>query len=244
MAGNKNVVLIMGAPNTGKTTSLRLLENQSKMVYLNTDLKEVSFDDSFMKCVDVKNAPDILGFMDEIEGAAPVEGVVLDTLTFAMSMFERQYVAPHAGTKKGQSAWGDYANFYGNLMHKIKAGTKDYIILAHDKAEYNTETMETESKVPVKGAVGRQGVEADFTVIVSAIKMPVKKLQDTKYQNPLLTITEDEEEDGNKYVFQTRPYKGTGNTCRGKWGMWERNYLYIDANADALMKHVKAYNNE
>ena len=72
--------------------------------------------------------------------------------------------------------------------------------------------------------------------------MPVKKLKEEKFQNPMLIITEEEEDDGVKYVFQTRPYKGTGNTCRGKWGMWERNYLYIDADANALMNHIKAYN--
>ena len=239
--GNKNVVLIMGAPNTGKTTCLRHLV-QDKLVYLNTDLKEISFDHKFMATVDVGIATDILGYMDEIESKEGVDGVVLDTLTFAMSMYERQFVAPHAGTKKGQAAWGHYANFYGNLMHKVKAGSKDYFILAHDKCEYNAETLETESKVPIKGAVGRQGVEADFTVIVSSLKMPVKKLKEEKFQNPMLIITEEEEDDGVKYVFQTRPYKGTGNTCRGKWGMWERNYLYIDADANALMNHVKAYN--
>lgn len=35
--GNKNIVLVMGKPNTGKSTSLMKLKNQSKMVYLNTD---------------------------------------------------------------------------------------------------------------------------------------------------------------------------------------------------------------
>lgn len=37
MAQNKNIVLIMGRPNTGKSTSLRNLK-QDTMVYLNTDL--------------------------------------------------------------------------------------------------------------------------------------------------------------------------------------------------------------
>jgi hypothetical protein len=39
MSQNKNIVLVMGKPNTGKSMSLRNL-NQEKMVYLNTDLKE------------------------------------------------------------------------------------------------------------------------------------------------------------------------------------------------------------
>ncbi|SUA63253.1 Uncharacterised protein [Oligella urethralis] len=37
MSNNKNIVLIMGKPNTGKSTSLMKLANQDRYVYLNTD---------------------------------------------------------------------------------------------------------------------------------------------------------------------------------------------------------------
>lgn len=230
----------MGAPNTGKTASLEGLSMQSSMMYLNFDLKELSFlKDTFLKKIDVANATDVLGFIDQIESSDAVSGVVLDTLTFAMSMYERQNVAPHAGTAKGQQAWGNYANFYDEMTHKIKAGSKNYIVLAHDKTELDEESGEIVSKVPVKGAVGRRGVEADYTYIVRSVVMPVRKLKDPKFQNDLLTITEEEEEDGVKYVFQTRPFKGTGNTCRSPKGTWGRNELFIDASAEAVMKRIK-----
>ena len=240
--GNKNVILIMGAPNTGKTASLRNLD-QPNYMYLNTDLKELSFNkDTFVKKIDVADANNILGFIDQIEQHPKVKGVILDTLTFTMAMYERQYVAPHAGTKKGQSAWGDYANYYGNMLHKIKSGSKDYIVLAHDVAEYDAETMQTISKVPVKGAVGRTGVEADFNVIVIARIVQVKELKGR--ESKLLTITPEEEEDGIKYVFQTRPFKGTGSTCRSPIGMWDRSELFIDADANAVLQRVKEFHAE
>ena len=34
---NKNIVLIMGKPSSGKSTSLMNLSNQDKLIYLNTD---------------------------------------------------------------------------------------------------------------------------------------------------------------------------------------------------------------
>jgi hypothetical protein len=238
--GNKNVVLIMGAPNTGKTASLRFLKKQQEIMYINFDLKELSFnDDKFANKIDVPDAVNILGIVDQIEAADSISGAILDTLTFAMSMFERQYVSPHAGSQKGQQAWGDYANHYNALLHKIKSGTKDYFVLAHDMAEYDKEAQKVVSKVPVKGAVGRTGVEADFTYVFTAQVIETKKLQNPKFQNKLLNITEEELEDGEKYVFQTRPYKGTGNTCRSPMGTWDRSELYIDANAQMIKDRIK-----
>ena len=122
MSQNKNIVLVMGKPNTGKSTSLMKLKNQEKMAYLNADLKELPFRSKFAVNVEIKDAYDVLDFIDEIEQEAGIEGGVLDTITFLMTMFERQYVA---GAANGQKAWGDYGNFYRNLIHKLKAGTKD-----------------------------------------------------------------------------------------------------------------------
>ena len=226
MSQNKSIVLIMGKPNTGKSTSLRNLPQES-MVYLNTDLKEIPFRDRFASTVEIADANDILEYIPEIEAAEGITGGVLDTLTFLMQMYERQYVVPFAGTKTGQSAWGDYGNFYRNLIHAIKSGTKNYAILAHEAAEYNEQSLRTDSFVPIKGAVGKVGVEADFTTILSTKQMPVKVLE--KYPNALLNITDAEREDGVKYVFQTRITKeSAGEKMRSAMGLWNRDELYID----------------
>ena len=239
MSQNKNIVLIMGKPNTGKTSSLRNMD-QSNLVYLNTDLKEVPFRGTFMANVEISNAPDILDYIAEIEGNSSVKGAVLDTLTFLMQMYERQYVVPLAGTKQGQSAWGDYGNFYRNFIHAIKAGTKDYAIMAHEEIFLNEQAMTMESRVPLKGAVGKVGVEADFTTILCTMQMPVKKLED--FKNDLLTITDNEREDGVKYVFCTRVTKETtGGKMRSAMGLWNRNELYIDNDLSLVFKRLKEY---
>jgi len=237
--GNKNIVLVMGPPNTGKSTSLRNLP-QEKMVYLNTDLKETPFRSNFMVNIEVPDAYDVLAYIAEIESNPDVSGAVLDTITFLMSMYERQYVVPRAGTKQGQQAWGDYGNFYREVIHAIKAGTKDYAILAHQETKYDEASLSNNTTVPIKGAVGKVGVEADFTTILSTKQMPVAKLE--QYENELLTITDEEREDGLKYVFCTRVTGAyAGEKMRSAMGLWNRNELFIDNDMDLVFKRLKQY---
>lgn len=237
MTQNKNIVLIMGKPNTGKSTSLMKLTNQDKMVYLNTDLKELPFRSRFLKSVGVADALDVLSYINEIENAPMVEGAVLDTLTFLMSMYERQYVANAAN---GQKAWADYGNFYKEFIHAIKAGSKDYAILAHEDTVLNEQSMQMETRIPVKGSVGKVGVEADFTTILATKQMPIKKLEG--FENDLLHITDEEREDGFKYVFVTRVTKDSiGEKMRSAIGLWNRNELYIDNDLNQVFARLKEY---
>ena len=237
MAQNKNIVLIMGKPNTGKSTSLMNLHNQDKMVYLNTDLKELPFKNRFLKNVEVSDALDVLTYINEIEQSPQVEGAVLDTITFLMSMYERQYVN---GATSTQKAWGDYGIFYKEFIHAIKSGTKDYAILAHEDSFLNEQSMQMETRVPVKGSVGKIGVEADFTTILSTKQMPIKKLEG--HENELLHITDAEREDGFKYVFCTRVTKESiGEKMRSAIGLWNRKELYIDNDLNQVFNRLKQY---
>ena len=237
MSSNNHIVLVMGKPNTGKSTSLRNLKNQESMIYLNTDLKALPFKSKFLKTIDVADAMDVIGYIQQIEEVPTVTGAVLDTLTFLMSMYERQYVLNATNTQK---AWGDYGNFYRDFIHAIKSGTKDYAILAHEDTILNEQTMQMESKVPVKGSVGKTGVEADFTTILSTKEISVKKLE--AYQNDLLHITDEEREDGVKRVFCTRISKEfIGDKTRSAMGLWKRNELFIDNNLDQVFTRLREY---
>lgn len=239
MAQNKNLVLILGKPNTGKSASLRNLP-QETMAYLNADLKEIPFQSNFASSVEIADALEVLDYIDAIEEEAGITGGVLDTITFLMQMYERQYVVPFAGTKTGQSAWGDYGNFYRNMIHKLKAGSKNYAILAHEATEYNELNSRMDSYVPIKGAVGKVGVEADFTTILSSKQMPIKTLE--KYPNDLLKITDTEREDGVKYVFQTRITKdSTGEKMRSAMGLWSREELYIDNDLQLVFERLNKF---
>lgn len=227
----------MGKPNTGKSTSLMQLRNQDRMVYLNADLKELPFKSNFAANAEIADAYSVLDFIDEIETQDGIDGGILDTITFLMSMFERQYVK---GAPNGQKAWGEYGDFYRDLVHRIKSGTKDYAILAHANTDLNEQSATMETSVPIKGAVGRVGVEADFTTILSTKQIPIKKLEG--FENDLLHITDEEREDGFKFVFTTRITKETvGEKMRSAMGLWKRNELYIDNDLNQVFARLKEY---
>lgn len=239
MSSNKKVVLIMGKPNTGKSASLRNLTDQPSMVYLNTDLKDLPYVDKFAKNVEVADAMDVLSYIQEIEANPKISGAVLDTLTFLMQMYYRQYVATATDTQK---AWGQYGLFYSELIHKIKSGTKNYIILAHEATSLNEQTNQFESVVPVQGAVGKRGVEADFTTILTSKQIPTKKLQDIT--NDLLVVTPEELEDKHKFVFATRiTAESIGDKTRSAMGLWKRNELYIDNDMNKVLTRLNEYYN-
>ena len=235
--GNKNIVLVMGKPNTGKSTSLMNLKEQDKFAYLNADLKELPFRSRFAVNAEISDAMNVLDFIDDIENEPSIRGGVLDTITFLMQMYERQYVKSARDT---QTAWGAYGDFYRNLVHKLKAGSKDYAVLAHAASNYNEENMSMDVSVPIKGAVGKVGVEADFTTIVSTKQMPIQKLEG--FENDLLHITPEEKEDGFKFVFVTRITKDSiGEKMRSAMGLWSRKELYIDNDLDQVFARLKQY---
>ncbi len=139
-----------------------------------------------------------------------------------------------------QKAWGGYGTFYRNFIHAIKSGSKDYAILAHADTQLNEQAMQMETKVPIKGAVGKIGVEADFTTILSTKQVTIKKLE--AYKNDLLHITDNEREDGFKYVFCTRVTKETmGEKMRSAMGLWSRDELYIDNDLNQVFKRLRDY---
>ena len=234
--------MVMGKPSAGKTASLMYLPNQERIAYLNADLKELPFK-SKMKKVNLVDPKTILKAIDQIEASENLDSGVLDTITFLMNQFEKQHVITHKN-KKGvidtMAGWGEYSKFYMQFMQKIKGGTKNYAVLAHEADKMNDKEMVLETMVPVKGAVGKVGVEADFTTIVSAKKISIALLED--YKNDLLHISDDEREDGFKYVFQTRIDSScVGEKMRAAMGLWDRKEKFIDNDLNQVFNRLREY---
>ena len=100
--------------------------------------------------------------------------------------------------------------------------------------------MEMETKIPVKGALKNNGVEAYFSTVISTKVVPLKKLE--PYESDLLTITDDDRDQGFKYVFQTRLTKDTtGEKIRAPIGMFDRNETYIDNNVQNVIDRLHQY---
>lgn len=230
---SKNIILIMGRPNTGKTASMRNLPME-EVAYLSADLTDISCHAKDINEIKIKESKQVPNYINKCEANAKINYIVLDTLTSLMGMYERQHVIPKAGTKEGMSAWGDYGTFYGNSIHALKAGSKHTIVFAHDEARYDEDTMEIVSKVPIKGAVGKIGAEKDFSIILTTRLVSLKEL--APFENPWLNITEDEEFSGKKHVFMTKPYKGNGSMSRTPMGMFDRHSIMIDNDVNMVIE--------
>lgn len=235
---NEQLVLVVGYSATGKSASLRNIKNQENWWYLNTEAgKRLPFRNKF-KSFSIEDPYQVHeGFQAAIEDPS-VRGIAVDSLTFLMDMFETQYVLNSSNTMK---AWGDYGQFFRVLMQQLVVKFhRPTIFTAHVKDDLDEKNMEMKTSVPIKGALKGNGVEAYFSTVVAAKKVTIKDL--AKYNNPLLKITEEEEELGYKHVFQTRPTKGTtGERIRSPMGMFTKEQTYIDNDVDMLLRHLNEY---
>jgi hypothetical protein len=235
---NKRLVLISGKSASGKSASLRNLRDPEGVLFLNCEAgKDLPMPAKFRKLT-VTDPYQVWDAFDKAEQSEKIHTIVIDTFTFLMDMFESVHVLPATNT---MSAWGAYAQFVKTLMQdKIASSSKNVLVLAHTMDLLNESEGIMETLVKVKGSTMNQGVEAFFSTVISSKKLPLKKLE--KYQNDHLTITEEEEAVGFKYVFQTLLTKETVNErIRSPMGLWSRNETFIDNDAQLLLDHLNEY---
>lgn len=236
---NEQLVLVSGESASGKSASLQNIPNQKRWMYLNCEAgKRLPFQNNFQTFKITEPFQVYEGFDFATDNPDKWDGIIIDTVTFLMDMFESQYIVGSANTQK---AWGDYAQFFKNLMQdKVVRFNKPVIILGHTKAELNEKAMRMEVSVPVKGSLKNNGIEAYFSTVVSTKKIELTELE--KYKSDLLTITEDDRELGYKHVFQTRPTKATvGERIRSPMGLFSREQTYMDNDAQLLLEHLKRF---
>lgn len=241
---NQHLVLVSGASSTGKSSSLYPLRNNSRVLYLNCENnKRLPFPNKF-ECHTITDPYDVYEAFDyaEEDGKDDIDIIVIDTLTFLMEMFESEHVINSTNTMQ---AWGDYAQFIKRLFSQyIAKSTKTVIVMAHTSNVINEDKI-AEVCVQVKGSVMKVGVESFFSTIVSTKKVPLKKIEKSGADNEYLNITEDDEEMGIKYVFQTRLTKDTVNErMRSPIGMWNKKSTYIDNNIAYLVDKLDKYYGE
>lgn len=235
---NDHLVLIVGSSATGKSASLRDLEDQPSVMYLNCEAgKRLPFQNKF-KSYTITDPYQVMEAFDYAETNSAIKTIVVDSLTFLMDMFESVHVINSANT---MAAWGAYAQYFKSLMQdKVARSTKNVLFTAHTLATLNEADMIMETKVPVKGSLKNNGLEAYFSIVVACKKMSVKKLEG--YESDLLNITDEEAELGFKYVFQTKLTKDTVHErIRSPMGMFSNAESFMDNNAQMLLDHLTAY---
>jgi hypothetical protein len=235
---NDQLILIVGYSATGKSAALRNIRNQDKWLYLNTEAgKRLPFKNDFQSHR-ITDPYQIFEAFDYGTNNPDIEGIIIDSATFMMDMFESQYVLTASNTMK---AWSDYSQFFKELMQtKVTLFGKPVIIIAHVKDELDEKAMEMRTFVPVKGSLKNNGIEAYFSTVVAAKKVPLKELE--KVTNNMLVITDEEREVGYKHVFQTRITKNsTGERIRSPMGMFTKEQTYIDNDAQVLLDHLNEF---
>lgn len=237
---NDQLILVSGFSGAGKSASLRMIRDQESWIYLNCEAgKRLPFPNKFEKytVTDPYQVLDAFDYAMSPEGAH-IKGIIIDSVTFMMDMYETMYVLTAVNTMQ---AWSNFAQFFKTLMQqKVPAFGKPVIMMAHLLDTLDEKNMEMKTSVPVKGSLKNNGIEAYFSTVVNAKKITIKDLE--KYGSKLLTITEEEREVGYKHVFQTNiTGKTTGERIRSPMGMFARSETYIDNDCQLLLDHLTAY---
>ncbi len=247
---NDHLVLIAGASAAGKSAALRNLRDPEGVMYLNCEAgKRLPFANKFAKYTvtdpyQVTQAFDyVAANPDGIKhpqtgNKVKIHTIVIDSLTFLMDMYESKFVLPATNTMQ---AWGNFAQFFKMLMQdKVASSTCNVIFTAHVLAVLNENEQVMETKVPVKGSLKNNGIEAYFSTVVMAKRVSLKKLEG--YQSDLLEITPEDEAVGYKHVFQTKPTKDTVHErIRGPMGMFTTAQTFMDNDIQKVLDHMHRY---
>ncbi len=235
---NDHLVLICGKSGVGKTASLKSLKNPEGVMYLNCESgKRTPFKANF-KQYTISDPMQIYEAFTAAESMPNVHTIVVDSLSMLMELYESVYVINSSNTMR---SWGDYAQYFKNLMQQYVAkSTKRVIFTAHVADSLNESEMVVETKVPVKGSLKGVSLEAYFSVIVYAKKVSCKTLKN--FKSSLLNISPDEEALDYKHVYQCRITKETINErIRGPMGMFNQQETYIDNDAQLLLDRLEEY---
>ena len=237
---NNHLVLISGKSSSGKSASLMAMDKPEGVMYLNCENgKKLPFKSKFKEYT-IVDPNQVYEAFAEAEKRPEIHTIVIDTLTYLMDMYESVKVLNSTNTMQ---AWGQYAQYMKLLMSQVVAkSTKNVVFLAHTTDILNEAEMVNETMVKVKGSLMNQGIESFFTCVISTKKVAMAKLEDKIAKSPLFKITQDNKDDGFKYVFQTRLTKETVNErIRSPMSMWPRNETYIDNNLQNVINRLHEY---
>lgn len=237
MSNNNQLILISGESSTGKTASLRNIKNQENWLYLNCEAgKGFAFSGGKFESHLITDPYEVHEAFEYAIEEASVEGIVIDSLTFLMDMFNSKYIYQSIDSRSG---WADYQQYFKHLMQDLVVKfNRPTIFIAHTRSEFDEARGRYRTAVPIQGSLKNTGVESYFSTVVSTKVMPLDKLKG--YENDMLIITEDEEILEQKYVFQTRLTKETlGETIRSPMGFFTKEQTFIDNDAQLLLNHLK-----
>ena len=238
---NDNLVLIGGVSGAGKSACLRNIKDQEGVLYLNCEAgKKLPFRNKFMSKVITDPYHIFEGFI-WAETQPQIHTIVIDSLSFLMDMFVSVHIMNSADSR---SQWQAYQEFFKELMQqKVASSTKNVIIITHIAEDLDEEKGIRTEQAVIKGGLKGTGIEAYFSLNVTARAMPIKELD--KHPSTFLNITDEEHNLGFKHVFQVRKTKETtGSRIRGPMGLFPDGTVYTDNDAQMLLDVVHEFYQE
>lgn len=171
-------LLLIGASGTGKSTSMRNLPLE-KTVWIDTEKKSKPFrgQKRLHTNVILTDVNELIGGMDWIEEQEDVEYVVLDSFTMLMDMFYMQEIAPLPANKTMQG-WGNYKTYAMQVVEKMKASKKFYIVTALVDTKMDRFGAPESEVAKVQGSFS---LEPHFTVVAHTNVVQDKDTKELKY---------------------------------------------------------------
>lgn len=220
---NYSLFLLVGKSGSGKTSSLRNMPLE-ETVLINAEAKSMLPFKGAKRLYKHFIVNDITKFqrgLDVVLSDEKVKYVVIDSLTFLMSMYEIQVVNQAVNTMK---AWGEYAVFYKEIIHKLKTSKKNVVVTVHPCETLDEATGIINQCASVKGSL-RGMIEADFNVVI-------------------YTHIFNDEEGNLKYGFLTNKTKDTiGLSVKSPFGMFETSML-SDNDVMVIFNTLDKFQNE
>lgn len=238
------VLCIMGLTGDGKTATCESLDSKDT-VYFNLEPagNPLPFLAKKLRQFPVADPKELIAHMLNAANSGKFKTIIIDSQTVMMSVYEVLYVST-ASPKEKWDRWADYGNLHSNfglVLGTIKALGINIVVLNHMTYEKDEDGEVTREYANIKGASAKIGIAAAYTNIMRAKRMPTGTLQ--SYKNPLLKITEDEEDMQVKYVLQTKPLRGefTSCICATK-GVWGKQHAFIDGDAKQALEYLNKLN--
>ena len=237
---NGHAILVLARGGYGKSFSLLNIKDPKNAAYLNTDNKPLSVNVPFGTSEYITDPKQVLKYLKRVNKGKiknPPHTIVLDTITHLMKMFHTQYVADADNV---QGAWASYAAFYNKVLHEVKTGKFNTVIMGHLTETFDDDGKILDIKVPLQGQTGKIGIETDFTTIVEVLVLKTKQLKGIK--NKYLNVTKEDKEDGIKRVFLTRKHKFAKHSkARSQHLLFDRNELFIDNDIQSVIDKLDKY---
>lgn len=264
MQKGKPPILLLSQPAGGKTSGLKDIrpELAARTLHINADNKALpwignnSFQQYHAKC------PTLIPSIIKQAGASGQFGlIVLDTITVAMSEYTRRYInttmpkyvtnsenkiitdmnyvaisEKNGGVVDSMGGWGRYATLVSDIVAAAAACDAQVVVMGHLNCRPD-EAGDFVYKCPLQGQVGKQGLEGLFSIVMHAMSMPLKALQEDYEQNHQWLGTEESIEfTGERFVYQVAHTKDTihSHALRTIEGLWPKGVRFVDNNLQMI----------